>query len=425
MSTRTLARGFTRAGVLLTLVILAIAVAAILTVPGRGRDAGDNETGPANAMQGMAGMEMSAPATIRLTADQVRTFGIVFADVEVRPLELTARAMGIVAFDETRMTVVSPKFGGWIERLHVDFTGKPVRAGEPIAEIYSPELVAAQDDLLLAARLQRSLAAGGIPGVPADTGSLVHAARQRLQLWDISDEQIDRIVQNGASQRTLALHAPASGVVVQKNVVDGQSIRPGETLYVSADLSVVWIEAELKETEAALARLGQPATAELSAFPGQPIAGHVAFVHPTLDAQTRALRVRIAVPNREGRFRPGMYATVRLTAPGREALTVPTSAVLRTGERSLAFIDIGNGQLLPREIETGQVTGELTEVLAGLEPGQRVVASAQYLLDSESNLADVMRAVMGQMNTSDIGSMDMPGMDMGADTARVPRREER
>jgi len=424
MSTPGAKPGFTRARLAgLIIALLAVAVIAALLVRGRGQEQGEAAT--ADAMQGMAGMDMSGPATVRLTADQIRTFGIVFADVEVRQLEQAARTVGVVTVDETRVSVVSPKIGGWVERLYVDFTGKPVRAGEPLADVYSPELVAAQEDLLLAARLQRTLSSGGVPGVPADTGSLVRAARQRLRLQDISDEQIDRMLESGAASRTLTLHAPSSGVVIEKNVVEGQSIRPGETLYVIADLSVVWIEAELKEADAALARPGQPATAELSAFPGRPIAGRVAFVHPVLDEQTRALRVRIAIPNPDSRLLPGMYATVRLIAPGRDALTVPTTAVLRTGERSLVFIDGGDGQLMPREIETGQVAGALTEVLTGLEPGQRVVASAQFLLDSEANLAEVMRAMIGQMNTSDIGSTDMPGMDMGAGTRGTQRRDER
>lgn len=417
--------GFARVRVVQVIVALALASAAVTAILVRGRDRDDSAARSADAMQDMAGMDMSGPATVRLTADQVRTFGIVFAAVDVRQLEQTARTAGIVTFDETRMSAVSPKFGGYVERLYVDFTGKQVRAGEPLVDVYSPELVAAQEDLLLASRLQRSLGAGSIPGVPADTGSLVRAARQRLHLWDISDEQIDRVLTTGIARRTLTLHAPASGVVVQKNVLEGQSIRPGETLYVIANLSVIWIEAELREADAALARLGQPATAELSAFPGRLIAGHVAFVYPTLEEQTRALRVRIAVANPDGRLRPGMYATVHLTSPGRDALTVPTTAVLRTGERSLVFIDMGNGSLLPREIETGQVAGVFTEVLTGLEPGQRVVAAAQYLLDSESNLAEVIRAMMAQMNLSDMGSTDMPGMDMGADTTGVTRRDER
>ena len=361
-----------------------------------------------SGMAKMSGMEMSSDGSVHLTANQIRQFGVTFATAERRTLEDAVRTVGVVAFDETRMAEVAPKFGGFVERLYVDFTGKPVRAGEPLLEIYSPELVAAQEELLLAAGLDRSLSGSSVPGVPATGSDLAASARRRLRLWDISEGQIDRVLRTGKVRRTLTLHAPVSGVVVQKQVLRGQAVQPGQTLYTIADLSEVWVEAELREADAGSVREGSPATVELAAFPGRSIPGRVEYVYPTLQEQARTLKARVAIPNPDGRIKPGMYATVRLRTPTRPALTVPSAAVVNTGERSVVFVDMGNGRLLPQEVETGWVGSEYTEILSGVEPGQRVVTSAQYLLDSESNLAETMRSMIGM-----IGSGGMEGMEMG------------
>ncbi len=370
---------------------------------------GDMQGMPGRAMEGMG---MAGDGTVRLSAEQIRTFGVTFGTVDVRTLEDEVRTVGIVNFDETRLAAVTPKFGGYIERLHVDFTGQPVRRGDPLVEVYSPELVAAQEELLLAARLESSLGQSSVPGVPAGSSNLVAAARQRLRLWDISDAQIERVLETGRAQRTLTLYAPVSGIVVEKDVLSGQAVQAGQTLYTIADLSEVWVEAELRESDAGLVQEGQPAVIEFAALPGRPLSGRIEYVYPTLQEEARTLKARIAVRNPDHRLRPGMYATIRLRAAGRAALTVPTSAVLNTGERRIVFVDMGDGRLAPHDVEIGRVAGAYAEVLAGLEPGQRVVTSAQYLLDSESNLAEVMRSMIGSMNMSDMNGMDMGGVDM-------------
>lgn len=377
------------------------------------QDAGHDQAGEMAGMHGMAGMPMSemsmgSDGSVRLTADQIRQFGITFGTVERRTLEEEVRTVGIVDFDETRVVHVAPKVNGFIERLYVDFTGKPVRKGEPLVEIYSPELVAAQEELLLAARLEESLAESAVPGAPAGASDLVGAAKRRLRLWDISEGQINEVLRSGRARRTLTLYAPSSGIVVEKEAFQGRAVQPGERLYTIADLSEVWIEAEIREADAGLVREGSPAAVELAAYPGRLLTGRIEYVYPTLQPESRSLKVRIAVPNPDGRIKPGMYATVRLTAPVRTALAIPTSAVIRTGERQIVFVDMGDGELMPHQVETGRVAGDYTEVLSGVEPGQRVVASAQFLLDSESNLAEVVKAMMSQMNMSDMGSMD-PG----------------
>jgi multidrug efflux pump subunit AcrA (membrane-fusion protein) len=357
----------------------------------------------------MGGMDMSGDGTVQLTADQIRQFGVTFGGVEMRTLTAEVRTVGIVNFDETRMARIAPKFDGFVERLYVNITGQPVRRGQPLLEIYSPELVSAQEELLLAARLDRSLGESAVPGVPAGSPDLLAAARRRLRLWDISEGQIEDILLTGKVRRTLTLYAPVSGIVTERNVLQGQAVRAGENLYTIADLSEVWVEAELREQDAGSVREGSPATVELNAFPGRPLQGRVAYVYPTLQEQARTLKARIVISNPGGRIKPGMYANIRLSAPGRSALTAPTSAVVNTGVRTMVFMDMGDGKLMPMDVETGRVAGEFTEILSGLEPGQRVVTSAQFLLDSESNLGEVMKGMIGMGGSA---GKDMEGMDM-------------
>ena len=391
--------------------VLAIGAAAVVVALRRGARATHAADGPdaraTDSMSGMAGMDMSGEGAVRLTADQLDEFGITFGSVEVRPLAASVRAAGIVTIDETRLAQVTPRVSGYVERLFVDVTGQPVRSGQPLYALYSPELVAAQEELLLAARLERDAPTVAVPGVPAANGDLLESAKRRLRLWHVSAAQIEGILRTGEVRQSLTFASPVSGLVIEKAVQQGQAVEAGRSLYTIADLSEVWVEAELRETDAAVAAEGVPATVELAAYPGQPIEGRVEYVYPTLQPEARTLKARIAVPNPDGRIKPGMYATVRLTGPERLALTVPSDAVVRTGERALVFVDIGGGRLQPAVIEPGQVAGDLTEVLAGLESGQRVVTSAHYLLESESNLGEVMKAMMGQM-----GQAEMPGTEM-------------
>jgi multidrug efflux pump subunit AcrA (membrane-fusion protein) len=403
-------------GVSAVALVAVVAAVAWKTVAGRDHD-GRQTTDAKNSMTGMDdmdGMDMSADGSVRLTANQLREFGVTFGTADVRTLQSTIRTTGVVTFDETRMSQVVPRFGGFVERLYVDFTGQPVRRGQPLLEIYSPALVAAQEELLIARRLEATMDQSGVPGVPAGSSNLLAAAMRRLRLWDISEAQIQNILQRGEVRRALTLHAPASGVVIEKNVVAGQAVESGQTLYVIADLAEVWVEAELQESDAGSVRQGSAATLDFAAFPGRPREGRVEYVYPTLQEASRTIKARIALANPDGRIKPGMFATVRFTSRGQSTLTVPAAAVIRTGERSVVFVDMGGGRLMPQDIETGQIGDGFIEVLAGLEPGQRVVTSAQFLLESESNIGEVMKAMMGMGgDMSDMSDMEgMKGMDM-------------
>lgn len=375
------------------------------------------KTAQAAEMDGMdmGGMEMggmSMDGSIKLTGDEISTFGITFGSAEVRPLSSRIRTVGMVQFDETRMAYVSPKFGGWVERLYVDFTGKPVRKGQPLLEVYSPELVSAQEELLLAARMAESVGQSQVANVAGGARDLLESARRRLLYWDISDAQIRRLLETGEVRKTLTIYSPVSGIVMQKDVFDGQAFPSGKTLYRIADLSEVWVNAEVFEADAGLMREGMPAEITFQALPGKRFSGTIEYVYPTLEDRTRSMRARIAMANPGGTIKPGMYATVRFASDLGEVLTVPASAVLYSGERAVAFVDMGRGELMPHELQLGARGEEYVEVLEGVEPGQRVVTSAQFLLDSESNLAEVMKAMMAQMNMSDMGGMEMDGMDM-------------
>ena len=424
----TLRRSRTSAGLRLTLIGLGLLAAipiAVLIVrsrrdPERGKAtvsdtkiarAGNNGAG----VTGTPGMDMSTGGNVRLTSAQLKQFGVTFGTVEQRTLSSESRVTGVVMVDESRMAQVAPKFAGFVERLYVNATGQPVRRGQPLADVYSPDLVSAQQELLLAGQLQRDIGRTAVPGVPGTNTDLVAAARRRLQLWDISESQIAEVLRTGKARRTLTLYAPASGIVLEKKVMQGQSIAAGEQLYTIADLADVWVEVSLRESDAASVRTGTAADIEFSGLPGRTLKGRVTYVYPTLDPTSRSVRARVVVTNTDGVLRPGMYATVRLTTPSRSALTVPTSALLRTGDRTVAFMDMGNGELMPMDVEVGRTAGEYTEVLSGLDAGTRVVTSAQFLLDSESNLGEVMKSMIGQMGAGDKASgamQDMPGMNM-------------
>ncbi|MGI9089801.1 MAG: efflux RND transporter periplasmic adaptor subunit [Gemmatimonadaceae bacterium] len=373
------------------------------------------------SMAGMAGMDVTGNGSVKLTASQIHQFGITFGTAEVRPLTSETRTTGVVTFDETKMAQIAPKFGGFVERLYVNSTGQQVQRGQPVLDIYSPELVAAEQELLLAGQVDRSIGKSSVPGMPAGQTDLADASRRRLRLWDISDAQIDQILRTGRVRRTLTLYAPVSGIVVDKKVLQGQAVTSGEELYIIANLSDVWVDAQLREVDAASVRVGSLADIQFAGLPGRTYKGRVAYVYPTLQSEARTIKARIVVPNTDGMLKPGMYATVRLSTPSRSALTVPNSAILQTGDRNIVFVDMGNGELMPHEVELGRVAGDYTEILSGLEAGQRVVTSAQFLLDSESNLGEVMKSMIGMGSGGGGQSMqNMPGMDMSGSKGPAP-----
>jgi Cu(I)/Ag(I) efflux system membrane fusion protein len=376
----------------------------------------------ASDMSGMqmgtqTGMQMDESPVVRLSPGQIQQFGVTFAMVEEVPLESRVRTVGVVEVDETRLVEVAAKFPGYVERLYADFTGKVVTAGDALLDVYAPDLVAAQEELLLAGELQESLGAVSLPGVTTAPIDLEATARRRLMLWDITDDQIDSLMARGEPSRTLSLRAPITGTVLDKQVVAGAAFSAGQMLFRLADLSTVWVSVEIRESDATLVGIGSPAIATLTSYPGEGFAGVVDFVYPTVDARTRSIRARIALPNPGGRLRPGMFATVVVTTPRRLALSVPMDAVVRTGEATLLFVVGGEGGIRPVEIVLGRQVGDRAVVLSGVEGGETVVSAAQYLIDAEANIGATMRSMMSMMGSGDMAGMDMDsggmeGMDM-------------
>lgn len=361
----------------------------------------------------------NVPGFITLTPWQQQLIGVTTAPVERRALQTTLRTVGRVDYDETRLADVNLKISGWIQKLYVDYTGKPVKKGQPIFTLYSPELVSTQEEYLLALRTLEKLESGGgvrdlavleatgeaagNPGPargPSDlprqeaverTQSLLKAARRRLLLWDLTDAQIRKLETNGEPQTTVTIHAPASGVVVDKMAVDGMYVKPGMRLYRIAELDTVWVYADIYEYELGFVREGQPATMMLSYLPEETFRGKVDYIYPYLDPKTRTAKVRLKVPNPGLRLRPDMYADVVLEADAGEQLAVPENAVLFSGTRRVVFVDLGEGRFQPRQVRVGAKLGGYYPVLeGGVKAGERVATSANFLLDSESRLKNVM-----------------------------------
>jgi membrane fusion protein, copper/silver efflux system len=379
----------------------AVLIAALGSVYLATREGSAATEAPAAHDHGRVKAPASLARSVTLSDADARRIGVTFAPVTLGALSREVRVVGQITFDETRVRAIAPKIEGWVDRLYVNSTGQPVAAGQPLLTIHSPMLVTAQEELLLALRLQRDVA--GADGSATQRASeLVASARRRLSYWDISDHEIADIERSGAVRRTLTLRAPSGGYVLEKNVLAGQRIMAGETLYRVADLGTVWVEGEVFEQDLASVREGQAVRAELQALPGEHRTGRIAYVYPTLNPDTRTVRVRVVLPNRDLGLKPGMYATLRIAAGARDAvLTVPRSAVLSTGERSIVFVRGASGALAPREVALGASDDERIEILRGVHAGETVVASATFLVDAESNLGTALG-----------GMGDMPGMEL-------------
>ncbi len=390
---------WTGLAVVVVLVVSTLTVKTFRHTTGASSDSAKSSTS-AGQTSGMPGMGSTSPSPVVLTPMQIQQLGVTFGTVALRPLSNEVRTVGTVVVNETRLAKVTPKFSGYAEKLYVNFVGQPVRRGQALAAIFSPDLVAAEQELLVSARLSRTIGASSVPGVPGNNTDLLAAAKERLRLWDVSDAQINEVLATGRPTRTVTLTAPASGFVIDKKVVEGQSIQAGAELYTIADLSDVWVEAQLREEDAGRIGIGAPATLQFTSYPGQPFTGRVTYIDPMLGEQSRTVKARVTVPNSDGRIKPGMYATVILSSSTQAALTVPRSAVVQTGERALAFVDLGNGRLAAQTVRLGRAGGDYVEVLSGLASGQRVVTSAQFLIDSESNLGEVMKSMIGMRGQS-------------------------
>ncbi len=365
-----------------------------------------NATAAPDTMQMGPGVQM--PRSVHLSNGDQERIGVTFATAQVLPLRREIRTVAQVTYDETRVTAIALKVDGWVERLDVSAPGEAVHKGDRLFSLYSPMLVTAQQELLLARQLESDVA-DGTATTRANTEALYAAALRRIQQWDVPQSEIDAILRDGTSHRTVPMLSQVSGVVIEKNVLQGQRVMAGEALYRIADLDRVWLDGEVFGADLAAVHIGQDVTAEFPALPGTARRGRISFVYPTLDAETRTAHVRVELANPGLVLKPGMYATIRFVSASNATLTVPRSAVLTTGERSIVFVRDTDGRFVARDVVTGEATDERMQILSGLKPGEVVVASGTFLVDAESNLD---KALGGMGN--------MPGMDVKA--APSPRK---
>ncbi|MDE2584322.1 MAG: efflux RND transporter periplasmic adaptor subunit [Betaproteobacteria bacterium] len=323
---------------------------------------------------------------LKISPEKVQKLGVRTEAVARRDLKLTIQAAGRVEPDERRLYTIAPKFEGWVERLYVNTTGQPVAKGQPLFDVYSPDLISAQREYAVAAEgVKRLSGAGG--EAQAGMEQLAEASLARLKNWDISDAQVQALARGGQGKRTLTFASPVNGVVMDKKAVQGMRFMPGEALFQVADLSSVWVVADINERDIGGIQAGRPARVTLEAYPGQTFSGKVSYVYPTLKAETRTVPVRVELANSKGLLKPAMYATVELASGGQEpVLAVPASAVIDSGRRALVLVQTGEGRFAPREVKLGRRSDAYVEVLEGVREGEQVVVTANFLIDAESNL---------------------------------------
>jgi len=322
-------------------------------------------------------------STVTIDAERQQLIGLQTAKVAEGSVSGEVRAVGRVAVDERRVRKVNVKVEGFVEKLFVDFLGKPVAKGAPLFSLYSPEFVSAQQEFLLALKTQKSMA-GGV--LQSSGGDLLEAARRRLTLWDVPREAMDHLEKTGEVRRALTLRSPISGVVTAKNVVEGARLTPADLPFEITDLSQIWVLVDVFEAEIGRAKVGLSAELSLQAYPGRTFKGRVAFVDPVMDPKTRTAKLRLEFANPKGELMPEMFGEVVLKGQARKGILIPLDAVLDAGTSKVAFVALGNGKFEPREVTVGATVGEQIEILSGLKAGEDVVVRANFLVDSESRL---------------------------------------
>lgn len=330
--------------------------------------------------------EPASTNQIKISTEKVQKLGVRTETASLRTLDKTVRAAGRIEPDERRIYAITPRFEGYVERLYVNITGQPVRKGQPLFEVYSPELVSAQREYAIAAEGTRSLKNADHE---AQTGmqQLVRASLSRLKNWDISEEQIKSLAKSGHTKHTLTFQSPVNGIVTEKKALPGMRFMPGETLYQIADLSTIWVIADIFEQDIGLVKSGARAKVSINAYPGKMFEGTITYVYPTLKAETRTVPVRIESANPEALLKPGMFAQVELSIAGKGAVvTVPISAVIDSGTRQIILVQAREGRYEPREVKLGARSDNDIEVIDGIQAGEAVVVSANFLIDAESNL---------------------------------------
>jgi RND family efflux transporter MFP subunit len=368
------------------------------------------------------GGEAAAPGAIAVSPTTVQSMGVRTARVEVRPLTHDTWTVGLVTFNERNLAIVNTKVNGWVERLYINATGDPVRRGQTLLSIYSPDLVSAQDEYLLALRNLKNLEKSPYPELVDGARRLAEASRRRLEYFDVSAAQIDTLKNTGHVKKHLVLASPARGIVTKRMVSQGQMVQAGMPLLEVADLSTVWVDADIYQYELPWIKVGQPVEMSLQYLPGETFAGRIDYIYPYLKENSRTARVRLRFPNPQLKLKPEMFAQVQIKSPvTKDVVVLPTEAVLDTGLKQHVFIALGGGKFEPREVKLGVYGNDnhYREVLSGLKGGEDVVTSAQFLLDSESRFREAIQMMLPPQGAPEAGKEaapsampGMPGMKM-------------
>lgn len=365
------------------------------------------------------GGEKEATSTIRIDPVTIQNMGIRTEKVKKKDAYKIIRAFGNVTYDETRVYVVNTKFNGWIEKLYVNFIGETVAKGQRLFDIYSPDLVTAQQEYLLALEQYRSLGESDFESIRESARRLLEASQTRLQYWDVSLARIRQLENSGKVEKTITVFSPAYGVVMKKNALEGNYVKAGDLQFEIVDLSTVWVDVDIYEHEIPLVKKDMPAEMTLSYIPGKQFKGRVLFIYPYLNPKTRTVRIRLEFPNPDGFLKPDMYTNILLKGKiqGR-SLVIPQEAVIDSGVRTIVFVSRGKGKFESREVELGpEIDEHHYQVLKGLEEGEEIVVSAQFMLDSESRLREAVRKMLevktekpkGETNDLDLSDITMEG----------------
>ncbi|UCG14878.1 MAG: efflux RND transporter periplasmic adaptor subunit [Deltaproteobacteria bacterium] len=357
------------------------------------------------------GEEKEPTSTIRIDPVTMQNMGVRVARVQRKPLVKYIRTYGKVTYDERRIYTVNTKFNGWIEKLYVDFEGIQVKKGQPLFDIYSPELVSAQEEYLLAVQQHASLSTSQYPSIRQGAERLLEATRTRLRYWDLTDAQIKEIEKTKKIRKTLTIYSPATGVVIKKSAFRGHYVKAGEHQYEIADLSTVWVDVDIYEYELPWVRQGMAADMELPYIPGKRFQGRVLYIYPYLEAKTRTAKLRLQFTNPGYQLKPDMYANIYLESTvAKDSVVIPQEAVIDSGIRKIVFVALGKGKFEPREVKLGLEGNENEfQVLSGVRQGEKIVVSAQFMLDSESRLREAIQKMLEARKKSSPSSQPSSG----------------
>lgn len=364
------------------------------------------------------------PGVIRVSPAAIQSMGVTTTKVEVRPLSRVTLAVGLVNFNERNLSTITTKVSGWVERLYVNATGDSVRRGQTLLSIYSPDLVSSQEEYLLAVRNLKTMKNSQVKEMAAGAQRLAAAARQRLVYFDISPAQINDLERTGQVRKHLRLYSPANGIVTKRMVTQGMYVQAGMPLLEVADLSTIWVDADIYQYELPWIKVGQPVTMTLDYLPGETFQGKIDYIYPYLKEATRTAKVRLRFPNPQLKLKPEMFSQVKIESPvTHNAVVVPSDAIINTGLKQHVFVALGQGRFVPREVKLGVLgNDDMRQVLSGLKGGEEVVTSAQFMLDSESRFREAVQMMMPgmEMEKKQEAPAAMPGMKMEEKSPAAP-----